>query len=249
MGWLDHSTNNIILDAVLTDYGRQQLAAANSSFNIVSYSLADDEVDYKLIKKYGRAVGKEKIEKNTPIFEAQTNQNIAIKYKLIGMESRGTALSTAYLPVLKSTSSTALTKGKVSGTSIKVDLFYNGVTGNAVPIDVIQTTYTIRVSDRFFYLDSPSGGSLTNSSVASSGVDPGDSTRTAVYYFTSTSGNLTSFNFNINARSIDNTTMLVYGKRTSATERTITSYITISGDNHGCTIDIPITYTATVTTT
>ena len=70
MGWLDHSTNNIILDAVLTDYGRQQLAFANSSFNITHYALGDDEVDYKIIKKYGRAVGKEKIEKNTPIFEA-----------------------------------------------------------------------------------------------------------------------------------------------------------------------------------
>ena len=68
MGYLDNSTNNVILDAVLTDYGRQQLASANNAFSITYYALGDDEVDYRLIKKYGRAVGKEKIEKNTPIF-------------------------------------------------------------------------------------------------------------------------------------------------------------------------------------
>ena len=165
------------------------------------------------------------------------------------MEARGTALATAYMPVLKSTGgSVNLIKGRSSTANIRVSLYYNGVTGNAVPVEAIQTTYTIRVADRFFTLDSPSGGSLTNSSVASAGVDPGDPTRTATYYFTATSGNLTNLSFNVNARSIDNATMAVYGKQTSATERTITSYITVSGDNHGCTIDIPVTYTSVTNT-
>ena len=34
---------------------------------------ADNEVDYTLLKKYGETVGREKIEKNTPIFEANTD--------------------------------------------------------------------------------------------------------------------------------------------------------------------------------
>ena len=34
MGFLDHSTNNIIVDAVLTDIGRQKLAANDGSFQI-----------------------------------------------------------------------------------------------------------------------------------------------------------------------------------------------------------------------
>ena len=82
MGFLDNSTNNIIVDAVLTDYGRELLARNDGSFSIVKFALGDDEVDYTTIKKFGRTVGKEKIEKNTPIFEAQTNQNYALKYKL-----------------------------------------------------------------------------------------------------------------------------------------------------------------------
>ena len=83
MGFLDHSTNNIIVDAVLTDVGREKLAAATSAENFVaSYAFADDEIDYTMIKKYGTIVGNETIEKNTPIFEASTNAELGVKYYL-----------------------------------------------------------------------------------------------------------------------------------------------------------------------
>ena len=79
MGFLDHSTNNIILDAVLTDAGRRQLAANRGDFRIAYFSLADDEVDYSLITKFGRAIGKEKISKNTPL-KSQGCKKSAIFY-------------------------------------------------------------------------------------------------------------------------------------------------------------------------
>ena len=82
MGFLDHSTNNIILDAVLTDTGRQFLARNDGSFSVQKFALGDDEINYSIIKKYGRTVGKEKIEKNTPIFEALTGQEFSQKYRL-----------------------------------------------------------------------------------------------------------------------------------------------------------------------
>jgi len=74
MGWLDNSTNNIILDAVLTDYGRQALARNDGSFRITKFSLADDEVNYGIITKYGRTIGREKIERNTE------NEDLIRKY-------------------------------------------------------------------------------------------------------------------------------------------------------------------------
>ena len=51
MGFLDHSTNNIIIDAVLTDRGRELLSANDGSFRVVRYAFSDDEVDYSIIKK------------------------------------------------------------------------------------------------------------------------------------------------------------------------------------------------------
>ena len=83
MGFLDHSTNNIIVDAVLTKKGREYLAKNNGEFNIQRFSLGDDEVDYNVIKQYGRTVGKEKIEKNTPVMEALTDSTSPIKYPLV----------------------------------------------------------------------------------------------------------------------------------------------------------------------
>ena len=74
MGFLDHSTNNIIIDAVLTDYGRQLLAQNNGQFKIDYFSLADDEIDYSIIQKFGRTVGKEKITKNSVFFEIAFTQ-------------------------------------------------------------------------------------------------------------------------------------------------------------------------------
>lgn len=87
MGFLQNDTNNIILDAVLTDTGRQFLARNDGSFSIVKFAVADDEVDYGIIVKYGRTVGKEKIEKNTPVFEGLTNAAYAQKYRCISVSN------------------------------------------------------------------------------------------------------------------------------------------------------------------
>ena len=92
MGFLNHATNNIIIDAVLTERGREYLSRNNGSFKIDSFSFGDDEVDYSLLEKYGIPIGKEKIEKNTPIFEANPNENIALKYQCFSLPNPLTKL-------------------------------------------------------------------------------------------------------------------------------------------------------------
>ena len=61
MGFLDHTTNNIVIDAVLTERGRELLSQNNGSFQVTSFAFGDDEVDYSNVVKYGRQMGKEKI--------------------------------------------------------------------------------------------------------------------------------------------------------------------------------------------
>ena len=90
MGFLDHSTNNIIVDAVLTNTGRKLLAENNGSFRISQFALSDEEIDYGIIKRFGRNVGQEKIEKNTPVMEALTRNNLGQKFRL-------TSISNTYL--------------------------------------------------------------------------------------------------------------------------------------------------------
>ena len=50
MGFLNNVTNNIILDAVLTDEGRKRLARNDRSFVITMFALGDDEVDYTMVE-------------------------------------------------------------------------------------------------------------------------------------------------------------------------------------------------------
>jgi hypothetical protein len=110
MGFLDHSTNNIIIDAVLTNIGREQLASNAGVFLINKFSLSDDEVDYSLITKFGRTVGKEKIIKNTPVFEAQTGSDIAQKFRMQSIQDP----TVTHLPVLQIQSATNNTGTSVS---------------------------------------------------------------------------------------------------------------------------------------
>ena len=51
MGFLDNS-GDIILDAVLTDLGRNRLARGDGSFQIAWFALGDDEVNYGLYISY-----------------------------------------------------------------------------------------------------------------------------------------------------------------------------------------------------
>ena len=53
MGILDHSTQNILVDAVLTTEGRESLA--DGEFDIGFFAFGDDEVDYSIIKKFGKS--------------------------------------------------------------------------------------------------------------------------------------------------------------------------------------------------
>ena len=85
MAHLDNSTVNIYIDAVLTSLGRKYLARNDGSFEITKFSLGDDEIDYGIIKRHGQIAGKAKIENNTPIYEALTNETVAQKYKLMSL--------------------------------------------------------------------------------------------------------------------------------------------------------------------
>ena len=125
MGFLDHSTNNIIVDAVLTDVGRRKLASATTAENFVaSYAFADDEIDYTMIKKYGTIVGKEKIEKNTPIFEASTSAELGVKYFL-------------------KTSSNPVVAQAVMALSLTTQLLNNSNTKTTLSITITDTENTL----------------------------------------------------------------------------------------------------------
>ena len=163
MGFLDHSTNNIIVDAVLTDIGRKKLA--EGTFVISKFALGDDEVDYNIIKKFGRTVGKEKIEKNTPVFEAQTNADLGLKNKLL-------TVSNPYLTKLPYLQSTSLVgaDNAFRGTSVTMtiaqlpDSLFSSSTATGAT-DVRDTAFNIEYDARFLALGGTGASSIGSNNI------------------------------------------------------------------------------------
>ena len=63
MAFLDNS-GDIILDAVLTDLGRERLSRGDGSFRITKFALGDDEIDYTLYRNANSSLGAQPIDRD-----------------------------------------------------------------------------------------------------------------------------------------------------------------------------------------
>tara|TARA_Y100000034_G_C6898947_1_gene415107 strand:+ start:1173 stop:1874 length:702 start_codon:yes stop_codon:yes gene_type:complete len=221
MGFLDNSTNNIIIDAVLTDAGRRKLADNNGSFKLAFFSLADDEVDYTIIQKFGRTVGKEKITKNTPIFEAQTQGALALKNRLLTLPDptviRLPTMSLVGSGELSGNTITLNRKTNPTISTVKVTQLIDSQT--RIPDGTGDVMFTVFVPDRFLKIQ---GGNTLQ-------VEP--TTRIASYNIvksapTAQGGSQASFTLEV--QEIDDTSFNVYGDGS-----TISTVVAVVGDQSG----------------
>ena len=236
MAFLDHSTNNIIIDAVLTDTGRKMLADNQGRFKIAFFSLADDEVDYTIIEKFGRAVGKEKISKNTPIFEAQTKGSLALKNRLLTLPDPTiirlpslTITATNLVGNLLSFNTTTKTENKI--------VLEQTITGEvSIPDGVSDTTFTVNVPDRFL------------SVVGRTEISVETTTRIASYVVTRSetntqNGAMAELKLKIQP-GIDDTIFSIYGN--SDNKNKITSVVSVIGDQSGIRNDFEFSIERTI---
>lgn len=232
MGFLDHSTSNILLDAVLTDLGRSFLSRNDGSFSIVKFALSDDEVDYTLIQKFGRTVGKEKIEKNTPVFEAMTNQNQAQKYRLISLSN----------PNLVRLSTFSLTGDglNTAGTLLTLSRTGSGRSRRLIVTQVIadESTIDVELRDQSFLVKVP------NDLVQLTGISPDniDQDNTATYLLTrdstTTAAGGSQVTIDLEVKSIPDSLFTVRGLVDDKT--IISAYISVVGLQSGTTTDFEI---------
>jgi hypothetical protein len=232
VGYLDHSTNNIILDAVLTDVGRQFLARNDGSFSLHKFALGDDEVNYNIITKYGRTVGKEKIEKNTPIFEGLTNQTQSQKYKLISISNpnllRLPTLSLSGDSTVNSSTST-ITMGRNTQKTSNVTLEQSIQNETSIDVELRDQTFIIEVSNRFLQILRASPEHV-------------DGQQKATYIMTRSpvenSFGGSSVQFTLGVKALTDTQFTVYG--TTANKAKIKSYIKVTGVQSGATKEITV---------
>ena len=167
----------ITVDAVLTRKGRE-LLAANGGLNITSYALADDEIDYTLYQPnhpqgsayYDLAI------RNTPVFEAFTDETQLLKYKLVTLPAGVTSIPiislgqssvdvsstyTGQVVIVPSTNPTynttlgytAILGNKAAGTIVGAQL--QGITNATIPSyigDISTTTAQIALGLTFTFV-------------------------------------------------------------------------------------------------
>ena len=181
--------------------------------------MADDEIDYATIEKFGRSVGKEKIVKNTPIFEAQTRGDLALKHRLLTLPNS----TIVTLPKLSiTTSGTSFSNNILTLTqtiqSAVITVTQTISSNTVIPDGTSDVTFTIFVPDRFMSLAGqpylqlePTSRIATYNKVRTSATDGA-----ATVELTFVRRNLTETTFN------------VYGDGT-----TIRSVISVVGDQSG----------------
>jgi len=217
MGFLQQDTNNIILDAVLTNEGRRRLAANDGSFRVVAFSLGDDEVDYSIIQKFGRNVGREKIEKNTPIFEALTNATLESRSRLITIaDSNKVSLATYSL------TNTPLTFTNVTGTPNTlpaVQATLQAPDGSDIPSEIQDSVLVVSADRRFVQVTRATPFQTVDNTDYYNIVATSRDARTSVFSIQFASKTLIDQDFTI------------YGNSTNKTQ--ISTFATIQGRQSG----------------
>ena len=226
MGILRQDTTNIEVDAVITTVGSQYLARGD--FSIYSFSLGDDEIDYGLIPLYGQTVGREKIEKNTPIFEAMRNSNLAIQSNLVSISNP----NQVYMPILNvnagvSSTSNIITLSRQSTTT--VNLSQQIQEGSAqIPSEITDNVYVVFLNRLFLAINN-------QTPVNSESLANNPTLNTARYEIASGSPSAT---FTLRALSIPTSTYDTYSAFSSGAY--IRTYMRIVGRNSGIVKDVEI---------
>ena len=214
MAYLNNTS--VVVDAILTDTGRQLLAQNDGSFQITQFSLSDDEVDYTLYnpnQPSGSAFYGEAIE-NMPIIQAFPNSTEIMKYKLITLP-RGTAK----LPVIDVGYSNITIRQGASLSITPQTLNYLGATSTFEQSGYVATIGDVRTMSAFngVGINTPDATALNATGTITIGTNV---SKTVI----GTSINLTATTVNT-----------LFGSNT-----TLYTTLTIIGRDSGARIQIPV---------
>jgi len=225
MGLLDNS-GDILIDAVLTDVGREFLARNDGSFEIVRFSLGDDEIDYELFNANTGSLQQDANILNTPIFEANVNETVALKNQLLSISNP----DLKFLPAL-SVGATSVTLGERTDAQVgkAVEFYQSTQSGRVVPSEVVDASFLVQVNNDLLFLEkqtpvniSPSGFAQYILPRTSIGANQGAQVA-----------------FNVAAQALTNDVWDTLGKGTLGS-RTITTKVKAQGALSGLSAEITI---------
>lgn len=226
MGLLDNKSG-ILIDAVLTDIGREALARNDGSFEIVKFALGDDEVDYTLFVANTGSLQQDTKVLNTPIFEANVNEKIALKYPLLSISNP----SLKYLPTLGASVS-AITLGEKNDAQVGKTLEFaqKTISGRTVPSEIVDASFLVQMNNDLLFIERQ-----TPTNISPFGTSQYVIPRSAVG---ANQGAQVAFNIAVQALTNDVWDTLGSG---TAGSRTITAKVKCQGALSGLSAEITIT--------
>ena len=228
MGFLDNS-GAIYIDAVLTDAGREKLARNDGSFSVVRWRPGDDEINYKNWNELTGSDSKDRKILDTPVFEAFTNENYALKYPLITI--RNARLQ--YLPyMVASPSSADLTEQEDSTAGGKSITVSQVSAQGAIPAELLDVNYSVEVDNDLIYVFNEIPVAITPYGTAKYIISADSNVST------STNGTQCTFKLRVQSLSKEIFDVMVGGN--TSDNRKILSTCTVVGQQSGLNVRIPI---------
>jgi hypothetical protein len=230
MGFLDND-GDVYIDATLTDLGRQRVARNDGTFSIVKFRLGDDEVDYRNWNELTGSDSKDRKILDSPVFEAFSNEVIALRYPLITI--RNARLQ--YLPKLVSKPTSVTLREQVDSVGGGAEVLVSQEMSRAqtvLPAEIIDLNYIIELDNDICFVSNVVPVSITSFGTAS-------------YVIPATQGKVTSaggteckFNLRVQTLSAEMFDTLVGSN--VAKPRTISTTVTVRGQQSGMVAQIPI---------
>lgn len=150
MGLLSNDSSVITIDSVLTDLGRERLARNDGSFEVVRYTFGDDEIDYSLFVTNTGSLQQDTRILNTPIFESNVNEKIALKYPLLSISNP----DLKYLPTLDANVSSLTLGERIDSQVGKVLEFkQNMASQRTVPSEIVDGSFIIQINNDLLFIE------------------------------------------------------------------------------------------------
>jgi len=226
MGLIDNS-GDILTDAVLTDIGRERLARADGSFEIVRYAFGDDEIDYSFFDPTGTTLQQDVSILNTPVFEAYVDEKIALKYQLISISNP----DLKFLPTFEADVA-SISVGESSESSVGKTLKFSQKTtsGRIVPSEIVDPSFLIQVNNDLLFVEKQTPVNISENEIAQYIVP-----KTAVG-----SNQGAQVSFNVSVQSLTSDIWDTLGSGTSPS-RTISTKVKCIGALSGLSAEVTIT--------
>ncbi len=229
----DYLAGTVVVDAVLTDKGREFISRGDGSFTITKFAPGDAEIDYTLWDPSSPGAEDAKI-LTTPVLEAFINESFAFRYPMMSCD----VPNLRYLPkiVTEPTSVTKYYRDAIKNAFV-VSVVQKMITNDvaSIPASIWDPSFIVEVDDDLLYVEAD----LVNISAYNVGsyIIPTSST---------TITNVNTANVYFRSREVRSEQWSTYGSGVSPSRQIITR-AKFTGINSGLSSTILITLNESAT--